>query len=207
MELKLTGKYRIIDLSPALTPGKEDRRMELRPWRWPADGSLMHDIDMMSHVGVHIEMPSHWIEGARDSATMPLETFFGDCVVLQLHYDTGGASITVEDLKVASKTGIRKGDTVFVTSKHPAGSAGPIVSDDAARWLVAQGIKMFGFDSTTHIDGKTGHDIFLGAGVPMVERLANLAEAKRERVFLIALPLKINGLESSPVRAMALEEI
>lgn len=197
---------RIVDLSERLIPGQGDRKLILKPWRWPADNSLMHDIDTMSHVGTHIEMPSHWVEEGRDSATMPVETFFGQGVVLHLHYTESGAPITIQDLKSTCKTGIRKSDIVFLTSTFPAGGDPPKLSDDTARWLVDQGVKLFGFDSSVKINAANTHDIFLRKDIPLTERLQNLKELKRERVFLIALPLRIQGLESSFVRAIALEE-
>lgn len=197
--------YRIVDLSERLIPGQGDRKFILKPWRWPADNSLMHDIDTMTHVGTHIEMPSHWVEGGKDSAAMPVETFFGEGVVLHLHFKESAAPITVQDLKSTCKTGIHKGDIVFLTSTFPEGGDPPRLSDEAARWLVDQGIKLFGFDSSVKINGANSHDIFLKADVPLTERLQNLKELKRERVFLIALPLRVQQLESSFVRAIALE--
>jgi arylformamidase len=198
--------YRIVDLSEHLIPGQGDRKLILKPWRWPADNSLMHDIETMSHVGTHIEMPSHWIEGGKDSSAMPVETFFGEGVVLHLHFDSSEAPITVQVLKSACRTGFRRGDIVFLTSSFPADGAPPKLTDEAAAWLVDQGVKLFGFDSSVKINGANTHDIFLRKDVPLAERLHNLKDLKQERVFLIALPLRIQGLESSCVRAIAVEK-
>ena len=53
--MSLLEGYRLIDLSPELRPGKESRRLEIRPFIYEGDNTIMHDVDMMSHVGVHVE--------------------------------------------------------------------------------------------------------------------------------------------------------
>ena len=49
------------------------------------------------------------------------------------------------------------------------------------------------------------HQIFLNAEVVIVESLANLRTLKNDVVHFIALPLKLDGVDGSPVRAVAIE--
>jgi len=70
LEEAMFEDYQIIDLSPELVPGQEDRRLAIRPFLAESDQLLMHDIDMMSHVGAHIEAPFHYKE---DHCTESLE--------------------------------------------------------------------------------------------------------------------------------------
>jgi len=49
------------------------------------------------------------------------------------------------------------------------------------------------------------HRALLNAEIVIVEALANLAELSVQEVFFIALPLKIQGGDGSPVRAVAVE--
>jgi len=51
------------------------------------------------------------------------------------------------------------------------------------------------------------HEIFLGNNIPVIENLRNLEKLKDERVLYIGLPIKIIGLDSSWIRAIALEEL
>ena len=51
------------------------------------------------------------------------------------------------------------------------------------------------------------HETLLGNNIPIIENLKNLEKLKRERIFYIGLPLKIMGLDSSWIRAVALEEL
>lgn len=49
------------------------------------------------------------------------------------------------------------------------------------------------------------HRTLLGAGIVIVEGLANLEALQQERVTFIALPLKLEGGDGSPVWAIAIE--
>ena len=50
------------------------------------------------------------------------------------------------------------------------------------------------------------HQILLSGGVVIVEGLSNLEALQRSKVFFVALPLKIEGGDGSPCRALAIED-
>ena len=49
------------------------------------------------------------------------------------------------------------------------------------------------------------HRLLNEAGIPVLECLTNLTELRSQRVFLIALPWPVQGLDACPVRAIAIE--
>ncbi len=49
-----------------------------------------------------------------------------------------------------------------------------------------------------------GHRRLLGAGIPIIENLANLEAIPEARVEFVALPLPIRGASASAIRALAL---
>ena len=49
------------------------------------------------------------------------------------------------------------------------------------------------------------HQTLLQAGIVIVEGLTNLESLREERVFFTALPLKVEGGDGTPVRAIAIE--
>ena len=53
-------------------------------------------------------------------------------------------------------------------------------------------------------DQCTTHHVFFPAGVTVIEYLANLDQIGVARCRFIALPLRIEGADGSPVRAIAL---
>lgn len=206
----MKGKYRVIDLSPKLVPGKEERRLGIRPYIYEPDNTTMCDIDMMTHIGVHVEGPSHHhrLPSPKDISQLPIETFLGEGMVLHLEFAEPNQPITAQTLEEVSGEELRKGDILFLTSKSPPGG-NPYISPEASRWILERGVKMIGLDHTVALEPPgmmTSHDTLLGNDIPIVERLINLDEVKAKRVFIIALPLFIEGLDSSPVRAVALEK-
>jgi kynurenine formamidase len=57
-------------------------------------------------------------------------------------------------------------------------------------------------------EGSPIHHIILGAGIPIVENLCNLAELPSNKPFVIsALPIKLKGREGAPCRAVALPDL
>jgi arylformamidase len=53
--------------------------------------------------------------------------------------------------------------------------------------------------------GQPNHTCLLGAGLPLVEYLANLGGLLGRRFFTCILPLKLAGAEACPVRVIAIE--
>ena len=49
------------------------------------------------------------------------------------------------------------------------------------------------------------YQTLLAGEIVIVESLANLRNLQEKKVFFIALPLKIEGRDGSPVRAVAIE--
>lgn len=84
---------------------------------------------------------------------------------------------------------------------------GPYLSRGAADLLVRAGATVVGtdlwsLDDTTAAE-RPVHDRLLGAGIPLVEGLANLSALPRAGFRFYAVPLRIFGATSMPVRAFA----
>ncbi|HHV80353.1 TPA: cyclase family protein, partial [bacterium] len=85
----------------------------------------------------------------------------------------------------------------------------PRISYELALWLVEKKISILGLETPTinPVDNKKLHQTLLSGGIILVEALAHLDEIKRDKVFFIALPLKIMNGDGSPVRAVAIEDL
>ena len=97
----------------------------------------------------------------------------------------------------------------------------PFTGRSACEWLVERGVKAVGYDyppdysirtmtfdpdkKVTRFDCTT-HDVFFPAGITVIEYLTNLDQIKAPRCRFIALPLRLEGGDGSPVRAVALVE-
>jgi kynurenine formamidase len=83
----------------------------------------------------------------------------------------------------------------------------PFVSKELADWFVHKKIGLVGMDMPTPngVDWKYVHVKMLGAGILIVEGLANMSALPDNAPFTFySLPLKLKGRDGSPVRAMAI---
>ena len=111
---------------------------------------------------------------------------------------------------------IELGDRVLsMTGRHtqyrtPQSHDRPYITEEAMRWLVEdRRINCLGTDSSGfEVRGVThypNHRLLNEAGIPVLECLTNLTELRRQRIYLIALPWPVRGLDACPVRAIAIE--
>ena len=210
--------YRIIDLSAELHPGvlkvngeyihsREARRFEIRQYMYAPDRTFMHWVETESHIGTHVEMPAHYIKNGKSASEMPIETFMGEAIVLKFDFlklqDGKGRPIKTEHIAK-----VKAGDIVLMWSPY-RGAESPYISSEAAKGLAEKRIKLLGVQNIGVEESHTAmatHDNLLKNDVPIIEVLVNLDAVKKERVFYIGLPLRVSGLDSSWIRAIALEE-
>ena len=216
--MKIFGvECRVVDLSFKLHPGKEERRLEIRRFTYGA-GEFMHDIDTMSHIGTHVECPSHYVDArygkkGADLSKIPVEAFLGEAVLVDLSDKAAREPVTVKDLE---DSGVQEGDIVLIGNSRFTGDDRPYISPEAARWLAETRVKMVGVDDSVHVeapwnyeslDKMATHDNLLSNDIPLIERLTNLDKLKRRRFLFIGLPVNVEGLDAFPIRAIALEPL
>jgi len=211
---------RIIDLTHPITTGMPafpgDPAVELRAISLIADGGYeVSELRMGTHAGTHIDAPRHCIPGARGIDGIPLDSLIGPAEVLDLGDREAGSQIAAADLdrhaaRVAEGSrlllrtgwGKRFGQPEFFV-------AFPGLTEGAALWLTSRKVALVALEQpSTHPERHLEvHRALLSAGVALVESMANLDKLTLDRVYLIVLPLNLVGLEGSPVRAVAIEEI
>ena len=211
---ELSEQYRVVDLSQEVHPGvlkvngqyrwgREQRRFEIRQFVAPGP-HLMHFVEAETHIGTHVEVPSHLKDEWKSCAEMPLGGFWGEGIVFKFDDLESPASrpggqplITADHLQKA-----KAGDIVLV--KGPSdGRPTPRIAEDARDLLASLPIKMLGEENVG-----VGHDLhikFFAKEIPIIERLSNLDQLTKERFLFFGLPLRIHGLDSSWIRAVAFE--
>ena len=213
----------VIDLSHPLHPGKEARTLEIsRLDATQITGApdeegwyIMHRLVMDNHIGTHLEVPFHILQGGADLAQIPAEQYIGEAVLLDLRGYQEREGIPLEAVQRAAQKagGIEAGDLVFVMTGWSAyyGSerymTPPFLVREAVQWIVAQGIKVLGIDTNGAMDpdsaDRWNHLPIMEAGVVYIENLTNLEAVPASRVIAAALPPAIEGLEGLPVRVVA----
>jgi len=104
---------------------------------------------------------------------------------------------------------IRTGwDVHWRTDKYFEGH--PFLTKDAAQFLANQGAALVGIDSYNIDDtadlSRPAHSILLRAGIPIVEHMCNLDRLPAAGFKFFAVPVKVKGFGTFPVRAFAITE-
>ena len=215
---------RVVELSHPMVPGAEEFALEMKTS--PVETVLprierrsdiwyvLGELRMSTHVGTHIEFPYHRRKDGMSAAEYPLARLIGEAVLLDFSHKKKDNEITVAEIE---RTGgdIRRGDIVLVrTDMHklwntPRGHDRPVLSIEAAKYLVGRGIHMIGTDATglevRGRDDQPVHEILFSHDVAVIESMTNLDQLTQRRFTVFALPLRIQGMDSCPVRIIACE--
>ncbi len=162
-----------------------------------------HYVCMGTHVGTHMDAPSHMVVGGKNLNEFPIEKFSGRGVCVRVEEDFNISEIQELDIQegdiVLFHTGMSKKyhDSAYF-EKYPA------MSEEIANWLVEKKVKMVGVDtcSVDNTDGFPIHKILLGGEVLIIENLTNLAELAGKSFKVHAFPIKLQ-IDGAPVRVVA----
>lgn len=167
-------------------------------------------IDMVANTGTYVDAPFHRYADGRDLAELDLASLANlDAIVVRRPYADGLATdagdlahLDVRNKAVLVHTGW---DAHWRTEAYFTDH--PYLTDAAATWLVRAGAVFVGIDSHNIDDTRTRsrpvHTILLGADVPIGEHLTNLAVLPDEGCRFSAVPPKVVGMGTFPVRAWA----
>jgi kynurenine formamidase len=168
-------------------------------------------IELLANTGTYIDAPFHRFDNGRDVAGYRLEAV-ADLPGLVVRATNRGAraidasrfvGIDIRGKAILVHTGW---DAHWRTDTYAAGQH-PFLTRDAADYLVKAGAALVGIDSLNIDDDKDGtrpaHTILLGAGVAIVEHMTNLAALPDAGFDFFAVPPKVKGIGSFPVRAFA----
>ena len=165
-------------------------------------------IQMVGNTGTYLDVPFHRFPDGYGLEELPLDRVAdvpGVCL------DTPGPAIgpgvldgvEIEDRAILFRTGWSRhwGTGAYGGPEHPY-----LEAATAAR-LAAAGPALVGIDSV-NIDGtatmeRPVHTSLLAAGIPIVEHLTGLERLDRDGFLFTAVPVKVHGLGSFPVRAFA----
>ena len=223
---------RIIDLSPVVPQGFKGPpstnigvqfEVRTKPGYWQSA-----QVMMSLHTGCHVESALHCIENGESIDQVSLDRVIGTAVVLDLRPVAEKALLDVPDLERAEKRleaqneKIQAGDILLLRTDWAQRAIGttayfprsPGLSESAARWLVKQQPKSIGCDffeePAAREPGWTAdqfvvHRTILGAGIPLIEGIVNLAQLPPRCQFFAPF-YHFAGIDSSLARAFAIVE-
>jgi arylformamidase len=215
------GNLRVVDLTKPLDPETETRRCHL--FRFNTGGPIpdYHTIiDITSHLGTHAECPYHHRDDWPDAASLPLTSFMGRAIYVSLDDAAPRAYISPAMLDKACGAKLRADDiiildspyklTPFTQKTNTAEDQRLLVNAATAVWLRDRKCKCIGFGDGVSIENRVEdvgpfHDVLLAENILFIEVLKNLELLEKDVFFMSYSPLYIKGLDSSPVRAYAIE--
>lgn len=170
-------------------------------------------IELLANTGTYVDAPFHRYHDGSDIAAYRLEALadLEGCVTRA----TGRSGRALDASLFESRDLRRKAvlvhtgwDRHWRTERY--GSGHPFLTRAAADSLIAAGAALVGIDSLNIDDAEDGtrpvHSLLLGAGIPIVEHLCRLAEIPDDGFRFYAVPPRVKGVGSFPVRAFALWE-
>lgn len=205
---------RIIDITCTLSP-----RLAV----WPGDVAFSrerqtrvendHFTDLSSmrttlHVGTHADAPAHIVKGGETIEDLDLSPYMGPCEVIEVRLPPR-ERIRPEHLEGR----VRAPRVLFKTGSYPDPERFTedfnAFSPELIDWLREQGCVLAGLDtpSVDPFDSERleSHRALVRSGLRCLEGL-HLKEVLPGLYSLVALPLKIEGGDGSPVRAVLVED-
>jgi kynurenine formamidase len=193
---------------PAITPYLT--REASRDHYAPGTEFAIDQLTLVGNTGTYLDAPYHRYPDGADLSSIPLaRTADLPAVVVRVtgagQYGVGVGALAALDVRGAAvllHTGddARFGSPAYADERHFLTRAG-------AEWLAAHGAALVGIDAL-NIDGtedgsRPAHTLLLAAGIPVVEHLTGLGQLPPAGARFTAVPLRIEGFGSIPVRAFA----
>lgn len=184
-------------------------------------GQVVRGVHMRLHAGSHIDAPEHFLKGGKQVHDLPLDLFMGECVVADFSDKLPGKGITVKDLEERVGPKLRPGDRLLIRTDcndhylemelDAWKKTTPWIAADGLKWIIDKGIPLVGVDffhgAKDPNAGREGalSERLLKNNVVVLSYIQNLHRITKDRVTLMCLPLKMIGVEASPVRALVIE--
>ncbi|HZG09743.1 MAG TPA: cyclase family protein [Allosphingosinicella sp.] len=173
------------------------------------DGSTFQigRIDMVANTGTYLDAPFHRFAEGDDLAALALERLAGLPGLVVRSEEMAVDADTFEGLDVRGRAVLvhtgwdRHWRTDAYYEDHP------FLTEAAARLLAERGAALVGIDShnidDTRVPRRPVHTILLGAGTLICEHLTNLGALPEAGFRFSAVPPKVAGMGTFPVRAFA----
>ena len=166
-------------------------------------------ISISAHTGTHADMPLHFIKDGLPCEKIPLDHFYGPAKVMRI---APKGHVSKADLLPLD---IQAGDIILLDTGQSSHMRSAKFNEDftaltldAAEYLVDRKIKTIGIDYLSIDPYRSAdyavHKTILANGIAVLEGLV-LEDVPEGTYTLSALPLKIEGGDGSPIRAILIE--
>lgn len=199
-----------IDISQTLSntiahwPGDEPFSFQLGITKEQTGSVNIGNISTSSHTGTHVDAPFHFDENGKTIEELDVNLYVGEAKVIDL---TEEEKVTVEALEQFDLTGVTR--LLMKTRKDINQEQFPedymVVDEAVGAYLHKCGVQLLGTESPSvdSVNSKQllAHHALHENGIFILENIV-LTDVEPGMYDLIALPLKIEGADGSPVRAV-----
>ena len=200
---------RIWDISPALNatlpvwPGDTAFSSQTTWEIGPGCPVKVSRITLSTHSGAHCDAPSHYDADGQSIDQVALQTYLGPCRVIDLQ---GTRRVTAAQLlPFLDRVPVRILLRTYTVTPKVWDSEFSSVDADAIALLARHGVKLIGIDSPSldpqQSKSMDAHHAVARHGMAILEGIV-LDAVDAGDYELIALPLRLTGLDASPVRAI-----
>ncbi|MHC1757007.1 MAG: cyclase family protein [Methanosarcina sp.] len=228
---KTPVKGNIIDITVPISsftpifPGDPEPSIE-RTCTLEKDGCAVSRLSFGSHTGTHVDAPSHILKDGLPIDRLDIESLMGKAIVLDFSQRNGALTGYILDkayndrkitesvpaLLLKTKASFRKEISPESSGLKEGGSdrgreleESAYLDADSAAWIVRNGFKTVGIDGfsvdSLSSENLPAHHMLLSNNVNIVECL-DLSSVEAGMYFFLCLPLKVEGCDGAPARAL-----
>jgi kynurenine formamidase len=177
-------------------------------------------LSMHAGIGTHMDAPAHCFPQGKTIDNIPLNSLFAACAVIDV------SSVLSDHLKVdidhlqrwEKDYGLIPEKSIVIiytgwdrffndAQRYRNNYKFPFLDKTAALYLAERNILGFGIDTLSPDRPDNGypvHEVLLGAGIYIIENVANASALPRLGADILALPLKIQDGTEAPLRLVGL---
>lgn len=182
------------------------------------DGWNATILHLYSHSGTHMDAPLHFGVNEQTIDTIPPNRLISEAWVVDLRPVEPSQLLKIEHLEsIVGK--FKKGESILLQTgwsqrlgTDAYRNALPRISRELAEWLGQKGVNILGVEPPSVADVNNLeevteiHNVLMENNIIIVEGLTNLEALSKEKVTLIALPIKVENGDGAPARVIALED-
>jgi arylformamidase len=188
-------------------PGNPEIEITLQQALAKGAGANVSSIRFGSHTGTHADAARHFFDDGQTVDRIPLERLVGPALLLSFPDDVlviGADDLRKHDLKGRTRILLRTRNSALLSQKEFVREY-TYLAPDGAQYLVDNDVELVGIDYLSieqfHSGHHMTHRILLERSVVILEGLDLSVPAPGE-YELICLPLRIEGCDGAPARAV-----
>lgn len=191
-------------------PGNPEIDVSLQQAVAKGAGANVSFVRFGSHTGTHADAARHFFDDGQTVDKIPLERLIGPALLLTFPDDlraVGAADLKKQDLNGETRILLRTRNSALLSQKEFVKDY-TYLAPDGAQYLVDNGVELVGIDYLSIEQFHSGHHMthrtLLEKSVVILEGL-DLSAPPPGKYQLICLPLRIEGCDGAPARAVLIE--